>query len=124
MDFKEKVNQNIEAIKIINDFVYSEYMTTLQTEDLTDLKKIPLACTEYLKEDTGEAKEDIVITVYTNIINYSITTYYNDIEVSKEEYKTYEEYKEVLECLYFDSLVALEELEEYINIKKGSVKND
>lgn len=86
-----------KALKLISDFQEREYG---ESNSYTRLNTIPLAYTT-----VGE-DEETEISVYCNLIDRTITTYYDRVEVEKTEYPSLKSMIDLgLSNLDFDSLV-------------------
>ena len=101
---KEKLK---EIKKLINDYFVNEYDETLDNETYYDnLEDFGLAYTT--TEDWEEFSDDEIheIQVSTNIKDMSLQTYIDNILLENFKFNSYEEYKEFLTHLDFDSMIA------------------
>ena len=110
-------NRNLMAIneakELIEKFVFDEYMST---PDFDNLHEIGIAYTEYTDPLT---KSDYSVQVNVNLIEPSIVKIVNGIEVSKDEYESLKDLNTLaLSDLDFDELVDISNGEDEIGLRK------
>lgn len=97
------IKEKIEEVRhLINKFFNDEYLESLDKTTLYEnINNLGLAYTT--TEDWKELHE---IQVSTNILNMSLLTYIDGQLLEDYRFKNYEDYKEFLQHLDFDEMIA------------------